>query len=373
MKFVGMVLGLLLLTVCCPAGKVCAAEVSAQAAVLMEMETFEVLYAKNAYEKRSMASTTKIMTTLLTLESGDLDTEFVVDADAIHVEGSSMGLREGDIVTKRALCYGMLLPSGNDAANAAAVAVAGSIPAFAERMNARAAALNMSHSCFVTPSGLEGEGHGASAFDMAVLTREALHNPDFAAICSQRSAVVHFGNPPFDRTLYNSNKLLSMYEGVTGVKTGFTDEAGRCLVSACERDGITLICVTLNAPDDWNDHMRLYDMGFSLVERRTLEVPEGLTIPVAGGVSAEIPLRTETPVTVGWHIGVPMDVTFRANYFPFLYAPVRQGEPAGTLAYYRGKRKLAEVPLVAGADVPAQPQERTFAEKFLQIFRDIGK
>ena len=178
-----------------------ASEVSAQAAILMEYRTFEVLYEKNAYEKRSMASTTKIMTTLLTLESGDLDKPFQVDSDAIHVEGSSMGLREGDIVTKRALCYGMMLPSGNDAANASAVAVAGSIPAFAKRMNARAAQIGMTRTCFVTPSGLEGEGHGASAYDMALLTREALENPDFRAICGAQSVRLKFGYPPYSRII----------------------------------------------------------------------------------------------------------------------------------------------------------------------------
>ena len=221
-----------------------------------------------------MASTTKIMTTLLTIESGNLDTEFMVDSQAIHVEGSSMGLQENDIVTKRALCYGMLLPSGNDAANASAVAVAGSIPAFAELMNRRAAEIGMTRTCFVTPSGLEGTGHGASAADMALLTREALRNETFREICCQASARVKFGNPPYQRTLYNSNKLLRMYDGVIGVKTGFTDEAGRCLVSACERNGVTLICVTLNDRDDWNDHMHLYDYGFTQVSPVTLEIPE---------------------------------------------------------------------------------------------------
>lgn len=334
-----------------------APEVSAQAAVVMEAGTFEVLFEKNAYEKRPMASTTKIMTTLLTLESGDLDTEFTVDSDAIHVEGSSMGLQEGDTVTKRALCYGMLLPSGNDAANAAAVAVAGSIPDFAKQMNARAARIGMTHTCFVTPSGLEGEGHGASAFDMALLTREALQNPEFRSICSQRSAKVRFGNPPYDRTLYNSNKLLGMYDGVIGVKTGFTDEAGRCLVSACERGGITLICVTLHASDDWNDHMRLYDAIFPLLEERTLAVPENLTMPVAGGCADSVFMCAAHPLTVGWKIGETPDISAKLEYAPFVCAPVQKGMILGAIRYERGGRVIGEVPLTAGEDVPARPQK----------------
>ena len=148
------------LQLCCPA--ICAADplgISAQAYVLMEADTGKVLLSKNGDEKRPVASTTKIMTTLLCLESGGLDDWFVVDPEAIRVEGSSMGLREGDVVTKRALCYGMLLPSGNDAANAAAVRLAGSLPAFAERMNDRAARIGMTHTCFVTPSGRLWRSH----------------------------------------------------------------------------------------------------------------------------------------------------------------------------------------------------------------------
>lgn len=328
-------------------------EVSAQACVLIEAVTGEVLFAQNAYEKRSMASTTKIMTTLLTLESGGLDTQFPVDNTAIHVEGSSMGLQENDVVTKRALCYGMLLPSGNDAANAAAVAVAGSIPAFAEMMNERAKKIGMTRTCFVTPSGLEGEGHGASAYDMALLAREAMQNEEFRSICSQTEARVCFGNPPYERTLRNTNKLLTMYDGVIGIKTGFTDEAGRCLVSACERDGMMLICVTLHAPDDWNDHSKLYDYGFSKIGRAELPVPEGLTQRVAGGMQDSVPLQIAEPVMFGAVNGVPEGITTRILLSPFAYAPVQKGDTLGTLEYLYQGRTIASVPLLAAESAAA--------------------
>lgn len=360
---IGILLGILAFWAFHMTAEVFAApEVSAQAAVVMEAGTFDVLFEKNAYEKRPMASTTKIMTTLLTLESGDLDEVFPVDSDAIHVEGSSMGLVEGDLVTKRALCCGMLLPSGNDAANAAAVAVAGSIPAFVKQMNDRAAQIGMTHTCFVTPSGLDGEGHGASAYDMALLTREALRNADFRAICCQKSTKVSFGNPPYDRTLYNSNKLLGMYEGVIGVKTGFTDDAGRCLVSACERDGVTLICVTLHAPDDWNDHIRLYDAAFAQVEARTLAVPEGLTMPVAGGSAEQVGLRAAYPLTIGWRCGQTPDVSAKVQRVPLVCAPVQAGETLGMLVYYRKGRIIGEIPLCADRAVPARTRRQGFRE-----------
>ncbi|MCX7658505.1 MAG: D-alanyl-D-alanine carboxypeptidase, partial [Oscillospiraceae bacterium] len=215
--------------------------VSAASAVLIEAQTGKVLYAKNENEKRPMASTTKIMTALICLESGNLDEQFVVDSSAIKVEGSSMGLVEGDIVTKRSLCIGMLLPSGNDAANAAAIKIAGSFEKFAEMMNERAVKIGMLNTHFVTPSGLDADGHYSTAYDMALLAREALKNPDFKAICSQKNIKLSYGNPPYDRWLKNTNKLLTYYNGCIGVKTGFTDAAGRCLVSATERNGVCLI------------------------------------------------------------------------------------------------------------------------------------
>ena len=347
--------------------------VSAKACILIEASTGQVLFAENIHEKLPMASTTKIMTTLLTIESGDLDTEFMVDNQAIHVEGSSMGLQENDIVTKRALCYGMLLPSGNDAANASAVAVAGSIPAFAELMNRRAEEIGMTRTCFVTPSGLEGTGHGASAYDMALLAREALQNETFREICSQASATVKFGNPPYQRTLYNSNKLLRMYDGVIGVKTGFTDEAGRCLVSACERDGITLICVTLNDRDDWHDHMQLYDYGFSQVSPVTLEVPE-LTQKLAGSLQDSIPLRTEAPVIIGAVNHDISEISYRLVLAPFAYAPVKDGEELGRLEYYFRDTKICSVPLLADGSAEAEilPEKNKFMQ-FLDNLRSILK
>ena len=355
-RMTGAVLAVCIFLAGLPEKTVHAMEISAKACILMEAATGRVLYEQNAQEKLPMASTTKIMTTLLTIESGDLDAEFIVDTEAIHVEGSSMGLQENDLVSKLDLCYGMLLPSGNDAANAAAAAVAGDIPSFIEMMNERAEEIGMTRTCFATPSGLDGEGHGSSAHDMALLTREALRDPTFRSICSQPSASVNFGNPPYDRTLYNSNKLLTMYEGVIGVKTGFTDDAGRCLVSACERDGVLLICVTLNAPDDWNDHMKLYDYGFASVECTELPVPEDLTQSVAGSDTMQIAAGPSETVTIGAWEGDISDVHTRILRSPFVYAPVAAGDEIGTLEYYYETTLIASVPLCAMEDAAALPE-----------------
>ena len=206
--------------------------VGASAAIVMEAQSGEVLFAQNIHEQLPMASTTKIMTALLTLERQDLQEEFTVDDTAILTEGTSMGLQKGDTVTLYALAVGMLLSSGNDAAGAAAVRLCGSLADFAREMNRRAASLGMNNTHFVTPSGLDAEDHYSTAYDMALLARAALQNPLFAEIVAARRLTVWYGQPPYARSLLNHNRLLSLYGDAIGVKTGFTKKAGRCLVSA---------------------------------------------------------------------------------------------------------------------------------------------
>lgn len=321
-------------------------DISAKAAVVVSADTGEVVFSRNSGEKLPMASTTKIMTTLLCIESGGLDVPFVVDSDAIHVEGSSMGLQEGDIVTKRALCCGMLLPSGNDAANAAAVRISGSIDKFAELMNSRAQEMGLSKTYFVTPSGLEGEGHGSSAYDMAILASEALRYDVFRDICSSESMKVEFGDPPYPRWLKNTNKLLSMYGGTYGVKTGFTDEAGRCLVSACERDGKNLVCVTLNDRNDWNDHMAMYDYAFGQVHTFEPDIPQDIELPLAGGSSDAIKAKAQelpAPVTSVCE----EELSYTVISPPFIYAPVNAGDKLAELSISCRGREIRRIPLYA--------------------------
>ena len=322
--------------------------VSALAAVLISADTGEIIYSVNSDKKLPMASTTKIMTTLLCLESGDLYEEFVVDSEAIRVEGSSMGLQEGDIVTKYALCCGMLLPSGNDAANAAAVKIAGSIEAFADMMNERAREIGLTRTFFVTPSGLEGEGHGSSAYDMALLAREALKNELFRDICSSQTIKLSYGNPPYDRWLTNTNKLLSMYDGVYGVKTGFTDEAGRCLVSACERDAKRLICVTLNDKNDWDDHIALYDYGFQTVQSIQPELPGEFEIDIVGSDAEKVTLKCGgEPVRITAAGSDLSGLSYSVISAPFVYAPVQCGEELAQLRIMYEGREVCLIPLCA--------------------------
>lgn len=330
-----------------------AAGTSARSAIVIDSATGEILYEQNAYEKLPMASTTKIMTALIALESGSLDEEFAVDSEAIKVEGSSMGLCEGDIVSMRDLVCGMLLPSGNDAANAAAVRISGSIDEFVGLMNERAAEMGLENTHFVTPSGLDDDTdeHYSTAYDMAVLTSYALQNEDFAAICSQKYISLDFGDPPYDRTLANSNKLLSMCDGVIGVKTGFTDKARRCLVSACERDGATLICVTLNDPDDWQDHINLYDYAFGEMQSYSLG-NESFEIAVAGGTVNSLSASSET-AEMTLPRGAQSHIKTKICVRPFAFAPVKSGDELGYVSYYYDDRLICKVSVTADEDADA--------------------
>lgn len=324
----------------------------AKAVIVMEAMTGQVLFEQAADEQLPMASTTKIMSAMLTLEQPELDTEFTVDPQAIQVEGSSMGLVEGDVVTLRSLAIGMLLPSGNDAACAAAVRISGSIPAFVAAMNQRAEQMGLSNTAFAHPAGLDGGDHYSTARDLANLTREALKHPEFLTICSQYKMRTSFGNPPYDRWLTNHNKLLNYYEGTIGVKTGFTQKAGRCLVSAAERNGVRLICVTLNCADDWNVHEQLYDQFFdqAQVEDLSADIPE-TAVPVTGGTVQEVAAvpydSVQLPV-----FSQGQAITYRVFAPKFLYAPVKSGQYLGEVQVYLGEELFHTFSLIASADVP---------------------
>ena len=347
------------------AALVCAApgDISAVSAIVIEADTGTVVWEKNADEKRAMASTTKIMTALLTIEAGDLDREFTVDSYAIRVEGTSMGLQEGDRVSRRDLLYGILLPSGNDAANAAAVSVSGSIGAFVGLMNDKAQQLGLSSTHFVTPSGLDADGHCTTARDLAMLTAYAMKNEVFREIVCCSEAKVEFGAPPYPRTLYNSNKMLRRYDGAIGVKTGFTDNARRCLVSAAQREGVTLIAVTLNAPDDWHDHTKMLDYGFTKVFSYPLELECSQRVAVAGtGQSVEVYAEEDSIALLPEQ---RERLTRRVLLPQFVYGSVRQGERLGELQFLLDGAVVKTCPLYAQSSVTAPEEELSLWQRML--------
>jgi len=325
--------------------------ISSLSAVVYEPESGLVLYEKDGRTPRPMASTTKLMTALLAAERLTPEASVTVPAAALPVEGSQIGLKAGDTITVRDLLAGLLLASGNDTANALALLMDESLPAFAERMNARAAALGMTDSLFVTPSGLDEGGHSASARDMALLGAAVLKQPLLAALCASKTATVSVNGTRL--TLSNHNKLLKLYEGCIGMKTGFTKKSGRCLVSAARRNGVTLVIATLNGGDYWNDHMALYNYAFSLVERRELPMVPVTELPVAGGVSTQVAVAPDaTPSCV---LRIEEEVHTRVELPTFLWAPVLAGQTVGQITYTAGDRVVAVVPLRAATIVNARP------------------
>lgn len=327
---------------------------SASAYIVMEATTGRVLYGKNIHERLAMASTTKIIGALMVLEQENLDEYFMVDSDAIQVEGSSMGLTEGDLVSLYSLACGMMLPSGNDAANAAGVRLYGSIDGFVEAMNQKAEELGLSDTHYVTACGLDAPDHYSTAFDLAKLTRIALQNEDFAYICSQSNMKVKFGNLPYERWLKNYNRLLELYPDCIGVKTGFTDDAGRCLVSAAERDGMTLICVTLNAQDDWNLHASLYDKCFESYSMTSLpDIPSSITLAgdklQENGIESELMLKPAYEAFVPLKSGESARLTATVLCEPFAYAPAQLGRVYAQTLFSLDGYPLCSVPMVASS------------------------
>ena len=364
-------LSLCLVGALCPAAWAAGPEVSAQSAVVLTADTGAVLFEKDGHTPRPVASTTKIMTALLALEAAQERGDPLVDItqEMVAVEGSSMGLQAGDSISLTGLAAGMLLASGNDAANAAALYLDGSLESFAARMNQRAAALGMEDTHFVTPSGLDGEdaqglGHLSTAYDMALLARAALEDQAFRQLCSSPSLAVEFAEPVKRVTYTNHNKLLAQYQGCVGVKTGFTKEAGRCLVSAAERDGALLIAVTLNAPNDWEDHTALLDYGFTQVEPYQLAGGDvRLTVPVVGSPVEVVSLRGSNGGEVTLPLGQGAQVERVVRVPKFLYAPVEAGEQVGEICWYLEGQLLGSAPLTAAGAAPLQEKAPSLWER----------
>ncbi len=348
-----------------------AVSTSAKAAAVINGDTGEIIFTQNADEKLPMASTTKIMTALLLCENADLSKEVTVTADMLRVEGSSMGLLAGDRVTYHDLLYGMMLASGNDAANVTAISLAGSVQKFAEMMNKKAGELGLCNTHFVTPSGLDADGHYTTAKELALLAAYALKNEDFAKAASSESAVLNYGNPPYRRSLTNHNKMLKLFDGAVGVKTGFTKKSGRCLVSAARRDGKLAVAVTLNDPDDWNDHANLLDYGLKAI-KQTRYTPKTscYSIPVIGSSEEQIEVFIE-PYTV--NTLETENISCAVNLPKFVYAPIAKGDVLGSAEYKMGDEVIGRVRLTALRDISAFSEKPSFAEEIMENIKYILK
>lgn len=339
-----------------------ALDVSAHSAILMDGDSGQVLYEKNADEKSLIASTTKIMTALVTLEQADPEAVVEIPQAAVGIEGSSMYLKAGETLRVEDLLYGMMLSSGNDAAVALALFVGGSVEEFAALMNEKAAELGMTASRFANPNGLDSEENYATARDLAKLARVAMENEDFRKIVSTKSYLCE------GHSMTNHNKLLWQYDGAVGVKTGYTKHAGRILVGSAERDGRRLISVTINAPSDWADHREMLDYGFSMYEKRWLLESGQIVgeIPVIAGRESTVPIIAGGNVEEYLLPNEEGEVTLQIP--EFCYAPTEKGQEIGEIVVSVDGRQVGAVPALIGKSVEILPEEPGFWQKFINRF-----
>lgn len=344
-----------------------ASAISAQSAVLIDKNYARILYEKNAHEKLPMASTTKIMTALLACESGKMKEIVTVSAFASGTEGSSLWLKVGEKLTLEELTYGLMLKSGNDAAVAIAEYLGGSVDAFALMMTQRAKELGAKNTSFKNPHGLDAQEHYTTAYDLALIAREAMKNEKFAQIVSTKNYTIPMQGEKWDRALKNHNKMLWRYDGCNGIKTGFTKKCGRCLVTSAKKDDEEFICVTLNAPDDWSDHTTLLDYGFENYETENV-IKKGdkvttFTYDTKNNRSVKLIAKRNCFISVGENDEIETGIEYTK-----LEAPAPKGSVGGFLCVICNGEEVDKIELVTAQKI----KKFTLKDKIKQIFNRKG-
>ncbi len=340
--------------------------ISAKSVCLIDATSGRVLYGKNEGIRLPMASTTKIMTAIIALES-EIPLSTVINApkEAIGIEGSSIYLYEGERITLKALLYALLLCSANDAAVAIAITVSGTVERFVEKMNAKALELGLKDTHFTNPHGLYDEDHYTTAKDLAILMAHCMENEAFSAISGCEKKVFP-RNDGSTRVMINHNRLLKENKFVIAGKTGYTKKSGRCLVTCAKNEGLSLVCVTLNAPDDWNDHTKLYEFGFSNYKRVVLS-PVSVDIPVISGQKATVMARSNEISLLLPSSYEGIDVTIEAPRF--IFSGLKCGEAIGRIVYrYRGK-VIASSPLLLCEDALRIKYKFDLLEWLINLFK----
>lgn len=323
-----------------------ALDISARSAILYEPVTRTVVFEKNSETKLPMASTTKIITAITAIENMNLKDIVTTSKKAADVEGSSIWLEEGEKQTLENLLFGLMLSSGNDAA--IAIAEHKGYDEFIKLMNETAKKAGAENTYLKNPNGLDEEGHYTTAYDMALISAYAMKNHKFREIVSTKEKVIPWENHQWGRTLKNHNKLLRLYEGANGIKTGFTKKDGRCLVSSASRNGVKLICVTLNAPNDWDDHTKMLDMGFSLLESKEI-ILENKLVNIVNGEKTNTTVKSEKKVSVPAKSKDVIEV--RYNIKQSVNAPVDVGDIVGKAEIYLNGNVIETVNYIAAEKV----------------------
>ena len=339
-----------------------ALDISARSAILYEPVTNTVIFEKNSRAELPMASTTKIITAITAIENMNINDVVITSKKAAEVEGSSIWLEEGEKQTLENLLFGLMLSSGNDAA--IAIAEYKGYDEFIKLMNETVKKAGAKNTILKNPNGLDEEGHYTTAYDMALISAYAMKNDKFREIVSTKEKVIPWEGHQWGRTLKNHNKLLRIYEGANGIKTGFTKKDGRCLVSSAERNGVKLICVTLNAPDDWDDHTKMLDMGFSIYKGEKILL-ENKEADVYRGEETKISIIPEQEVVLPIKEGD--NVSIKYNVLSNVTAPIFKGEIKGNAEIYINNIWVDSVNYVAGKSVN-EIKSKTFKEILSVLF-----
>lgn len=341
-----------------------AMNVPSQSAILIEEKTGRVLYNKNGKTEMAMASTTKIMTAILAIEYGNLDDVVVVDEEAANVEGSSIYIEKGDKITLEDLVYGLMLRSGNDAAYAIATHVSGSLKNFVELMNEKARVIGATHTNFTNPHGLYETEHYTTASDLALITQYAFRNEDFKEIISAKKVDIKINNEA--HILYNKNKLLSGYEGGNGVKTGYTIDAGKCLVFSAQRDGLQIIGVILRASDIWAESRMLLDYGFEhYTMENVMKKGEYITsVYVENGINDQFKIISDENIDIPIKQGENIERVLNVNNT--MAAPIYNKERIGSVDF------LIDGEIVYSKDLysPRKVYEKNYPKFLKENLRD---
>lgn len=333
------------------------AAISAKRAYVLDAVSGRVLYEKNPQERSLIASTTKIMTALIVCEQCNVLDRMRIPKEAVGIEGSSMYLQEGEVLTLQELLYGLMLQSGNDAAVALAIYCGGTVEGFAELMNDKARNLGLRDTHFENPNGLDSPGHFSTARDLAVLAAYAMENPVFRKTVSTKSLMVG------QRYLTNHNKLLWRVEGADGVKTGYTKAAGRILVSSATRNDRRILVVTIDGPDDWNDHISLLESGFSRYSVQKI-VAKGQyvdTLDVVGGQACRVQILAAEDFC--YALAPEEQPQLMLPGPGFVYAPAVEGADAGVVYVLLEGRAIGKIPVVYGQTIEQLPEEESFWQK----------
>lgn len=379
MRFIYNVILLFCLLFCLPISRVHSAppKIEAQAAILMDAKTGQILFEKNSHARNAPASTTKVLTAIIAIESGHLDDEVKVSSRAANTAGSSMHLSSGQIISMRELVTGLLLRSGNDAAVAIAEHLAGTVEDFVTLMNQKAQLLDATASHFANPHGLTAPGHYSTAFDLAWISRYALTNPIFATIVNTKETNIEWldrRGKEHDQSLRNTNKLLWLLEEADGVKTGTTNQAGPCLIASATRGNQKLIAVVLHDHSRWVDSMKLLKYGFDSFDLYEFANKNDIlgSLPVEGGLRPTIDAVVSNiaslvvPSADYEHITVSVDIPEKIN------APVYQGQKIGEIVFFVRQQAVKTVDIVSAQTVDERTNSKIFLDYLLRSFRFLS-